>query len=184
MSFRRQLVGAALVSLVALAAAGCGGGSASAQETWADDVCTSVGDWKTELESIRDDVQTAVQSPSAETVPAVRSAVDRGSGATQTLVDELRQAGAPPGDNGAQARDIVQEVADNLRKAVDTAKAELAKVEGEGLSQAITALGVVGTQLSAAVAQAQSAYDSLVALGGDLKKGIEDADSCDSLRGD
>ena len=50
------------------------------------------------------------------------------------------------------------------------------------LSQAITTLGTISTQVSGAVAETQSAVDSIGAVAGDLKDGFKNASSCKELR--
>jgi ABC-type transporter Mla subunit MlaD len=55
-------------------------------------------------------------------------------------------------------------------------------LQGANLSQAITTLGTISTQVSGAVAQAQSAADSIGTAASDLKDGFENADSCKELR--
>ena len=55
-----------LVSTLALLAAGCGG--ASAEEKWANSVCSAVGDWQDTVENSVNDVKTQLQSPTTGTM--------------------------------------------------------------------------------------------------------------------
>ena len=60
------LAAAALVASLAFVAAGCGGSSESAQEKWANDVCSPFVDWSNTMKQLANDAKSAIQSPSAE----------------------------------------------------------------------------------------------------------------------
>jgi hypothetical protein len=47
-----------------------------------------------------------------------------------------------------------------------------------------TTVGAIGAQLSGAVAQAQSAFDTIGSLADEWKDAVENADSCKELRKD
>jgi hypothetical protein len=179
----RLPVAALLVLTLAFLAAGCGGKSASPEEQWAESVCSPLLDWRNAVQSAGDDIKEALKSPSASTAQTVRDDVDKASTATQTMVDDLSKVGPAPGDNGAKASDAVQGLVDSLRQSLDAVKAQLTKLGGSSsLTELSTALATASTQLSGAVAQAQSSLDTLDTVAGDLKQGFDDADSCKQLR--
>src|SRR4029450_9802227 len=68
----------ALTVALAIAAAGCGGSSESAQEKWADDVCSPLLDWSKQMTTLANDAKNAVQSPSTSTVNQLKSQAQQG----------------------------------------------------------------------------------------------------------
>jgi uncharacterized phage infection (PIP) family protein YhgE len=182
----RQLAATAVVSVGILAAAACGGGSPSPQESWANDVCSSVNDWKGEMQSIGDDVQAALKSPSADTLSTVGADANQANQATQKLVTDLKSTGPPPGDSGAQAKDVIDGLTKSLDTTLSNVKTQVEQLQqgGASLSEIGTALGAIGTQLSGAVAQAQSAFDTISSLTNEWKDAVDNADSCKELRKD
>ena len=177
---RLLLVGVVAASLVVVAA-GCGK-SKSAQETWAESVCSPLVTWKGEITKVTDEVTTALKAPSADTATSVKASVTEAEQATQTLVSDLKAVGPAPGDNGAAAKDAVTGLTKSLQDALTTVKASLQTLQGSAsLTQAITTLGTISTQISGAVAEAKSAAQSVGAVAGDLKEGFAKADSCKEL---
>ncbi len=179
---RLLLAGVATVSLVVVAA-GCGGKSESAQETWANDVCSPLVTWKGEITKVTDQVTTALKAPSADTGTTVKASVTQAEQATNTLVSDLKAVGPPPGDNAAAAQDVITGLTKSLQTALASVKSAVQTLQGSAsLSQAITTLGTISTQVSGAVAETQSAVDSIGAVAGDLKDGFKNASSCKELR--
>jgi hypothetical protein len=182
---RRVACAAAVVTAV-IAAAGCGGGTASPQEAWAGDVCSSFADWKTEIDSVRRDVETELKAPSPATPSHLQSAAERVDLATRKLASELKGTGAPPGENGAKVQDVVSGFADSLRLTVSTIQTQVEKVEGSssGPTAAIDAIGAIGSQVAGAAAQGREAINQIGQLSSDLKTAFDDADECEPFRND
>lgn len=180
----RLLLGTTAAVTVALVVAGCGG-SPSPQETWAESICSPLVQWRDQISTIGDDVKAELKSPSAATRANISASVTKGEEATATLVKDLRAVGPPPGSNGAAAQDVVDGLAKSLQQASSTVQRQADVLQSTtSISQAITSLGEIGAQISGAVAQTQSAVDSLDAVATDLKDGFHKAGSCKKLSGD
>ena len=111
------------VASLAVLATGCGssGGdstttttTASATETWASGVCTSITTWQTALTSAADSLK------SDPTKNGLQTAADDAKSATQTLASDLKGLGKPDTASGQQAKDSLDQLATNLQKDVDT----------------------------------------------------------------
>lgn len=176
---------ASAAAALVLVAAGCGGGEPSAEEEWAQSVCTSVAGWKTELEQIANNVTQQLQSPATASADAVRDGIENGVEATEDLVGELKALGPPDTESGAQAKQELTDLADELEKTVDQAKAAVGQLPDDAnLSDVVGAItGIVGG-LQALAQEAQSTLDSIEQVSGDFKEGFENADACQDLRAD
>ena len=176
------VVGVAAAAL-AVAAAGCGGKSESAQETWANDVCSPLVTWKSEITKLTENVTELLKAPSAGAGASVEQSVTEAQQATKTLVTDLKAVGPPPGDNAAAAQDVITGLTKSLQTALASVQASVKSLQGSAsLRQAIATLGTISTQVSGAVAETQGAVSSIEAVAGDLKDGFESASSCKDLR--
>jgi hypothetical protein len=103
---------AMLVTVLALAAAGCGGDDGGGAEgaspdQWSGDICTAVGDWASDLQT------RASQPPkNARTIADVREQlvkfIDDVISRTDQMLADVREAGQPSVEDGDQiARDLL-----------------------------------------------------------------------------
>ena len=67
---------ATVTALLAVAAAGCGG-SESAQEKWANDVCSPLVDWSKQMKTLANDAKSTIQSPGNPVDPVFRPTTTR-----------------------------------------------------------------------------------------------------------
>jgi uncharacterized phage infection (PIP) family protein YhgE len=182
----RVFVAAAAAALLALGASACGGESKG--EKWASSLCTSVSDWRSELQSISSDVQQQVTSqPSVSSAKtAVSSGVQQAAAATRKLRDELSDLGAPDTDAGAEAKAELDSLRSRLQADVGKAQSTLASAGGSAsASELLTKLAGVASTLETSLRDAQATVRKISSLdpGGELQQGFEDADSCKDLRG-
>jgi len=153
--------------------AGCGGGEESASEQWADDVCTELSTWVTEVEE-------AVTSLTADALSldeaAVQAAIEDVDSATDELVGGLAELEPPETEAGEQARNELDELGTQLTDQVE-------EVEGAAETGSLGLVPVTAA-LATAAAAVGSTFESLQSLdaGGDLRDGFEHASSCDSFR--
>lgn len=167
--------------VVVLAVSGCGGSDTSAAEGWASDVCSSVSTWKTSIQQITTDAANAIAKPGA-TRDEATNAVQKGVDATQKLVDDLKALGAPDTPEGAQAKDDLDTFTTDTQETIDGVKSALADIpSGAGLAEIVTQLSGQAATLQQALTSGQQLVATLQDLGGDLKKGFEQADSCKEL---
>jgi hypothetical protein len=167
------------VLATALLAAGCGGSDdeTSGASDWANSVCSALTTWKTSVSAAVTSVQGGNLSENS-----LESAVDDVSDATSTLADDLKDAGRPDTDDGQQAKDVVDQLADEVETGVQTIGDALDDASGgTGLLQAITTisgtLATMGDQVRAAVDQLEQLDPA-----GELNDALKNAEDCSSLR--
>jgi hypothetical protein len=172
----------ALSAILAVAAAGCGGG-ASAEEKWADSVCTPLGTWKSQIQKSTDEIREKVRSPGAGTLAAVQGDVQEAVDATQKLGTDLKALEAPDTDSGAQSKQQLDSLADQLQTTAAQAKQTIQGVpDNATLSQTVQQLAPLVSAVQSLASNASSALDSIQASSSKLKDGFEKADSCDQFR--
>jgi hypothetical protein len=168
--------------VLVLAVAACGGGGESAEEAWAGDVCTSIASWKTEVESIVTNASNALSQPGA-TRTDLEDAINSGLDATTTLVDELHASVPPDTPEGDEAKAKVDAFLDDVQSSDREVRTALAGVpQSATLPEVITELSGLATTLQQTIGSGRTLVTDLQQLGGELKDGFENADSCQELR--
>ena len=171
-----------LSAALAILAAGCGG-DASAEEEWAGDVCSAVGDWQDEVEQTADDVREALQSPGAGTVAAIETEVREIVDATDTLGDDLRGLEAPDTDAGDQAKQELDTLAVQLEATATNLQETFDNLpEDAGLTELADALQPLIPTIQSLVASASNTFTAVQESGSELKEGFDNADSCEEFR--
>ena len=165
---RRFWIAAILVLALAGVAAGCGGDDETESDptaAWADGFCSAVTDWTDELRTIT----SQFSDTSNLSEDGLRSAATDVQSATQTLVDELRDLGAPETDSGEE-----------VKSALDTLSTTL---EDESAAIEDTANGVSGiTELPSAITKISSSLSALGTAFSQTLQTIENADASGELR--
>ena len=171
-----------LTVVLAFAAAGCGGGQ-SAEEQWADDVCTPVQDWSTQISQLHDDAKAAVSSPEASTIDTLKTDAQQAVSATNTMKSDLRNLPPAPGENGQTARETLTSFANQMSQTINAVKSSVSGLSSSSsASEAASVPAGASAQVSTLTAQAKSAIKTVEQMSSDLKSGFEDADSCKDLR--
>ena len=179
-AFASALVSALLLSV---GAAGCGGGGTPAAESWADDVCTSIADWKTEIQSAGEDVRAELRSPSSGTLTRIGDSVQSAVDATTQLAADLKALDAPDVDSGDQAKQQVDAFASQLETTVEQAKTTVDNIpDSAGIVEIGTALAPLVPSLDTLADKGRSALAAVEATGSEIKDGFENADACKPLR--
>jgi hypothetical protein len=175
---------AAATALVVLLSAGCGGSSKpSAEEQWAGQLCTYVGDWKTQVQQTFNDVSKQLQSPQAGTMTTIKADLNKAATATNDLAKNLKSLQAPQSDSGTKAKQQLDALSTQLDKTVSEAKSTLNGIpQGESLTQTIQKLSSLAPSLQALSTSVTTTLDAVKASGSDLKQGFQDADSCKQFR--
>jgi hypothetical protein len=172
----------ALAVGLAAVAAGCGGGK-SAEEKWADSVCTDLGNWKSQVTQATNDIAEKVRSPEQGTLPAMKADVQKLVDASQQLAQNLNSLAAPKTQSGAQAKQQLETFSSDLQTTTNKAKQTLATVpENAGLVETAKQLAPLAPDLQSLAAGAKSTVQSIEASSSDLKQGFDQADSCKQLR--
>ena len=114
--------------------------SASATETWATGVCTSITTWQAALKS------AAGSLKSNPTKNGLQTAGNDAKAATQTLASDLKGLGKPDTQAGQQAKNSLDQLSTSLQQ--DVATIESAVKGASGLSGALKAVPTVTATLA------------------------------------
>jgi uncharacterized phage infection (PIP) family protein YhgE len=172
-----------LVAALALVAAGCGS-SQSAEEKWANDVCTPIASWQKQINQVVNAAKSAVTSPQAGTLDTLKSEAKKAVTATDQMKSDLKGLPPAPGANGQAARETVTTFASQMSQIVDTLQSSVSSLSSSlSASEAVAALKNAAAQISPLLTQAKSTVSSLQQTSSKLKSGFQDAGSCKDLRG-
>ena len=172
-----------LVLGTGLLAAGCGSSDTTASPSggkpaaeWADGVCSAVDTWKTSVSASVDQVKSGNL-----TKDALVTAADDAKAATETLVTDLDNLGAPEIEAGQKAKDTVSKLSGELQDEIVSIQDAIDTTSGvSGLVSTVSAitatLATVQTQLSTALSELKS-----VDAKGELEAAFSQADSCSGL---
>jgi methyl-accepting chemotaxis protein len=170
-----------LSAALAVLAAGCGG--KSAEEKYADSVCTDIGSWKNTVQKSADEVRTQVQSPAAGTLAVIDSEIQKAVDATKSLASDLRGLEPPDSDEGRQARQELNTFAAQAETTVTKAKQTASSVpENADARQIASALAPLLPSVRSLASQASSTVQAVEQRGEKIKEGFEKADSCEQFR--
>jgi hypothetical protein len=167
-----------VAAVVVVLAAGCGGSSSDkkANEAYADSVCTAVGDWKAQIQTIATDFSGGISKAS------LQSKLNQAEAATKTLVAGLKAVPPPDTDEGKAAKQQLSQFSDHATSTVDSAKSALSQLSGNASAQAITAaLASFAPQVQSLVSQAKSTVTAVKSAGGALASAFKSTDSCKNL---
>jgi hypothetical protein len=163
----------AFVLLLAVLAAGCGGGDdGDSQSTaeWADGVCSALSDWGTTMRSV-----TTGGSPSSE--GRLKTIATDVKDATEKLADDLDALGRPGTDAGQEAQDAIEELAAGLRQ--DIEKIQDA-ADSNDLATAATTITSTLSSMSSRMGSTLSELEQADAKG-ELSDAFEGSDACKKL---
>jgi hypothetical protein len=169
---------AVVCGALAFLAAGCGGGE-SASKQWADDFCTSVGDWRNEVEEAASDLADPGQLDEQTLDEAVRKAV----AATDDLLADLGQLGPPETDAGEEIEQQLNDLEDVLRaRASQTRKA--LEQPASSVSDAFARLATIAAQLADSAQAVEQTIRRVRQLdpAGELEQALRTSDACEGLR--
>lgn len=163
----------------ALLAAGCGGNGddTSSATAWADEVCSAMSTWIGSVSSATESLGEGGLSQDG-----LENAADDVQDATQTLTDELEEAGRPDTDSGQQAETAIEELADDIDENVRELQSAVEGISGaEGVLDAISV--ITGT-LSTMANRVGETFEELGQLdaAGELQDAFEESDDCSDLR--
>lgn len=180
----RRLAVAGLVAGLAVAVTGCGesddgsGDEPTAAESWAADMCSTVGAWTTTMTEARSTLSEP-RDLSANEIEATFSEVRT---ATSTLVDELGDLGAPDTDAGDEAEELVSSLSDDLQEQADVVE-DATSDEPQGMGERLTRASTVTGAVAQMISDTQTAVTDIRALDGaqELEDAISSESSCQDL---
>jgi hypothetical protein len=174
----RSTLAALSIGCVLVLAPGCGGDDDGA-EAWADDVCSSVQEWRENLTSLALDAQVEGLS-----VESVTTAIDGGVEATRRLREQLDDLGPPDTEAGDEIERELDELADQVVEEVEAAQAEAeALPEDQSVPELIDSLMSIASGLQSAVGDVQQTFTDIQELepGTELEDAFQSSEDCRSL---
>jgi hypothetical protein len=178
---RGRLAGVALASAVSVAtlvAAGCGGSSSnkSANEAYANSVCTAVGTWEEQVKSIATDFSGGISKAT------LQSKITQVQAATKTLTTEIKAVPAPNSSEGKAAKQQLDQLSTDITTTISSAKSAVDQLQGNASVATITAaVTTLAPQVKDLATEATSAISTLKSAGGSLGSAFKDTSSCKSL---
>jgi hypothetical protein len=185
-----RLIGIAPLVAAALLVAGCGGGGGSTTSTsdtttsgtksasdWADGVCNSLSSWISTLKPIAQDLQ------SNPTKDSLKTAGENVKDANSQLVDDLEGLGKPDLPRGEAAKDVIEDLAGQLRTDSDQISSALSDISGvSGLVAAATSLSSTLVSMGNQIEQSLNKLESIDKdQNGSLSEAFKDSSDCQSL---
>ena len=174
---RRSWIVAIVVLALAGMAAGCGGDDESDADptaAWASGFCSAVTDWTNELQTIT----SQFSDTSNLSQDGLESAAGDLREATDTLVSDLKDLGAPDTDSG-------EEVKSSLDSLSTTLQDETSEIEdtAQGVSSVADLPSAIST-ISASLASLGTAFSQTLQtidnadVSGELQTALEDSPEC------
>ena len=159
-------------------------------QSWADDVCGTVGAWQGQLKDIREEMRhnnwgarrsDGSTGDAQEEFVTVREAVNRAMRATdQTLQEGLKRAGNPDVEDGAQASAILRQWADRTERNLRIAKSQV-RQRPTSVAEAFGSLVPPVTALARSAVDGRAAFAKVGALDSELANAFERSGTCRRL---
>jgi uncharacterized protein (DUF2342 family) len=169
----------ALVALMVLLAAGCGGNSdKKANEAYANSVCSAISSWTQQIKGIATDLSGGVSKAS------LQSKVTQAESATKDLATQIKAVPPPNTSDGQAAKKQVDQLSTQVTSAVDSAKSAVASIPANAsVTTVAAALAPLASQVQGLASTAQSTVKSLQTAKGSLSSAFKSASSCKNLSG-
>ncbi len=149
--------------------------SASATDTWASGVCSSITTWQAAIKS------AAGSLKSDPTKNGLQTAAGDAKSATETLASDLKGLGKPDTPSGQQAKDSLDQLSTSLQKDVTTIENAVKGVSG--VSGVLTAVPTVTATFATMGTEVKTTFTDLQGLDakGELKSAFASSSACNSL---
>jgi hypothetical protein len=174
---------AALALLLVLAVTACGSKNstpttteaANTPVTWAGDVCSAIGTWKSAVNAAG---QTVRANPSKD---GVQQGLDDLQAANKAFADSVKGLDAP----NLQSVDLAKSTLTSLQTKIDADVQTIqSTLDSMSLSNAAASAQTISTTIKSMSTEFKSAGDSLRSLqGGELSQAFNDAPACQELSG-
>jgi hypothetical protein len=180
---RRPSRAAPILTLVAvlavLGAAGCGSSSdKDANEAYANSVCTAVGNWKEQIQSIATSLGGGV------TPAAIQTSITQAQAATKTLVSQVKAVEPPDSSEGIAAKQQLDQLTTDIDNTINAAQPALVQLQANPSVAGITAtIAALAPQIQNLANETKSAIDTLKSAGGSLSTAFKSTESCKNLGG-
>jgi hypothetical protein len=170
---------ALVVSALVVVAGGCGGSSSSettANEAYANSVCTAIGTWEQQVKNIATDFSGGISKASQQ------SKLTQVEAATKTAVTQIKAVPPPDTSEGKAAKQQLQQLSSDVTTTIDAAKTTITQMPDDASAATIAAsVAALAPQVKTLVSSAQSAISTLQSAKGSLGSAFKSTDSCTSL---
>ena len=171
----------ALLAVLALVAAGCGGSSSDtkANDAYASGVCSAIGTWVQQIKSVTSNGLTGGISKAS-----LQSKIAQAETATKTLAKQIKAVPPPNTSDGQAAKTQVDQFSSQAASTVSTAQTAVASIPANASATTVAAALVpLAPQVKGLVTTAQTTVKSLQSAKGSLSSAFKSADSCQNLGG-
>jgi hypothetical protein len=186
---RCPLALAGLLAGIALVGAGCGDpdedstsepSEPSAAESWAADVCTTLGAWTATIA----DARTTLSKPRELSPADIEATFHSVASSTSTMVDKLADLGAPDTEAGDEAEKLIKSLSEQLREQAEVV-ADASDSEPSGAEQRLSRISTVSGSVAKMIEDAKEAVTDIRALDGakELEDAFKSTSSCQDLSG-
>ena len=162
-----------------LLAAGCGGSDdeTSSATEWADGVCSAMTTW---IDSVSSATESLGEGGLSE--DGLEDAVDDVRTASETLADDLQEAGRPDTEAGQEAESLLEGLAEDVEGNLQELESEVEGISAP--SDVLDAISLITGTLSTMAEQVAAAFEELGQLdaAGELEDAFEESDECSALR--
>jgi hypothetical protein len=167
-----------VAAVLALLAAGCGKSSdTKANEAYADNVCSAVGTWKEQIQSIGTSLTSG-----GFTKDSIQAALTKAESDTKTMVSQIKAVPPPDTSEGKAAKQQLDQLTTDLNSTVAAAKSAAGQLQENATAASIaTAVAALAPQVKSLASEAKSAFDTLKSAGGSLSSAFKNTDSCKNL---
>ena len=166
------------VAVLALVAAGCGGSdnepTASPTDEWAAGFCSAVTTWTDELQTIA----SQFSDTSNLSQDGLQSAAEDARDATDTLVGDLKDLGAPDTPSGDEVKSSLDALGATLQSESSDITDTVDGISGiTGILSAATSISASLSAMTTALSETEQTIQNADA-GGELKSALEDSPEC------
>ena len=187
---RSWIIAAVVVGVLAIVVAALAArlteddGGSEDLEAWAGSVCTSVSDWRA---SILDLANVGAADLNAE---SLRGRLDDAEAATEELVSDLRDLGAPDVESGEELQDELDQTVSQLDNEFEGLQDDAQAVtDASSPTEFLQALAALAPRFQALLSgaadlleQLETAPDVAEETEAELRQAFDDADACRELR--
>jgi hypothetical protein len=151
---------------------------------WADEVCTSVGAWQSDVEASRGNLQAAltdvasVEDARNELTTFLTDVVEQ----TDELLADVEAAGTPAVEAGDEVRDTLQTSLTQVRETFEEARADAEALSTDDPGAFVSGAQELATSIGLGVSGAVQAIQDVSAQPG-LAEAISQSSACDELAG-
>jgi hypothetical protein len=172
---RRAVAVAMLLAVLALVAAGCGGGHSDqkANEAYASGVCTAIGTWATEVKSL------ATVPTGGITKASLDAKLSQFETATKKLISQVKAVPPPNTSEGQTAKKQIDQLASQVQTTSTAVKSAASKLPANAtVAQMVSALSTLVPQFQTLKSTAQSTLKTIQSGGGSLASAFKNERAC------